>query len=118
MVEAVTAWCGGHETPQGKSHLEAARRIEEQESGENQPPDIPAGDLTCTYCPRLCWRTGTMRHISTDAMDWRNSNRFSFFDVDVAAMFKTGGLFTARGKPLECCADRSRAPGCPPAPSG
>jgi hypothetical protein len=38
-----------------------------------------------------------MRHISTDAMDWRNSNRFSFFDVDVAAMFKTGALFTARG---------------------
>jgi hypothetical protein len=30
-------------------------------------------------------------------MDWRNSNRFNFFDMDVAAMFKTGAMFTARG---------------------
>jgi hypothetical protein len=38
-----------------------------------------------------------MGHIRTDAIDWRNGNRFSFFDVDVGAMFKAGALFTARG---------------------
>jgi hypothetical protein len=38
-----------------------------------------------------------MNRIITDAMDWRNIDRFSPFDVDVAAMFKAGALFTARG---------------------
>jgi hypothetical protein len=38
-----------------------------------------------------------MGHISTDPIDWRNGNSFSFFDVDVGAMFKAGALFTARG---------------------
>src|SRR5579864_5487292 len=35
--------------------------------------------------------------IRTDAIDWRNGKRFSFFDVDVGALFKAGALFTARG---------------------
>jgi hypothetical protein len=38
-----------------------------------------------------------MGHIRTDAIDWRNGKSFSFFDVDVGAMFKAGALFTARG---------------------
>ena len=38
-----------------------------------------------------------MGHINTDATHWRSNTTYSFHDVDVAATFKAGALFTARG---------------------